>query len=124
MKLTRKPSGLALVLLCVPLSLLAVTELIRNMQPFRDPTGYVATYSTGGDIDENSAFFQSLGSNGRSCATCHQLDQAMSLETKHVQKVWARTNGQDPLFAAVDGANCPDAKVGDATAHSLLLHNG
>jgi hypothetical protein len=38
-----------------------MTELIHNLQPFRDTTGYVATYSTAGDIDQNSAFFQSLG---------------------------------------------------------------
>lgn len=124
MRLLRKPSRVALVLLCLPLSMLAVNELIRNLQPFRDPSGWVATYSTTGDIDTNGAFFQPLGTNGRSCVTCHQFDQAMGLQATHVQKLWAQTKGTDPLFEAVDGANCPDAKPGDEASHSLMLRNG
>jgi cytochrome c peroxidase len=34
------------------------------------------------------------------------------------------TQGRDPLFAPVDGANCPNGQPGDASAHSLLLKNG
>jgi hypothetical protein len=119
-----KPSRVAVVLLCLPLSMLAINELIQNMQPFRDPTGFVATYSTAGNIDKNNAFFQPLGTNGRTCATCHQFDQAMGLQATHVRKLWAETKGTDTLFESVDGANCPDAKPGDAADHSLMLQNG
>ena len=34
------------------------------------------------------------------------------------------TGGKDPLFAAVDGANCPNGEEGDANDHSLLLKHG
>ncbi len=124
MKCLRKPTQIALVLLCLSLGLFAAVAYIQNLQPFRDPTGYVATYNTAGDIDEKNAFFQQLGTNGRTCATCHQPDQAFALDASHVRQLFFQTRGADPLFASVDGANCPDAKKEDATAHSLLLQNG
>lgn len=34
------------------------------------------------------------------------------------------SSGTDPLFLAVDGANCPTAAAGDNAAHSLVLNNG
>jgi len=113
--------GLAL---CAGVSLFATGSHIRNLQPFRDPTGYVATYNTGGDIDENTTFFQQLGTNGRTCATCHQVSQAFGLDLAHVQQLFLQTKGEDPLFAPIDGANCPSSKQGNVADHSLLLHNG
>jgi cytochrome c peroxidase len=96
----------------------------RGLQFFPDPTGIVATLDVNGPVNEGGAFFQSLGSNGRSCATCHVASQAMSLSTKDIQARFAATGGQDPLFAPVDGANCPSAGPGDASGHSLLLRHG
>ena len=124
MKPLRKSTQIALVLLSLSLGLLAAAVNIGNLQPFRDPTGYVATYNTAGDIDENNDFFQPLGTNGRTCATCHQADQAFGLNARHVQQLFSQTHGDDPLFAPVDGANCPDAGKEDAAGHSLLLKNG
>src|SRR5205823_126092 len=34
------------------------------------------------------------------------------------------TNGKDPLFAAVDGSNCPDLPQEKQASHSLLLERG
>ena len=124
MKPLRKSTQIALVLLSLSLGLLAAAVNIGNLQPFRDPTGYVATYNTAGDIDENNDFFQPLGTNGRTCATCHQADQAFGLNARHAQQLFSQTHGDDPLFAPVDGANCPDAGKEDAAGHSLLLKNG
>src|SRR5690242_5708081 len=46
---------------------------IPNGTFFANPTGESETYGTaGGGIDVTGPFFQSLGTNGRSCATCHQ----------------------------------------------------
>ncbi|HVS75903.1 MAG TPA: hypothetical protein VHE11_03135 [Steroidobacteraceae bacterium] len=89
-----------------------------------DATGILETLSTTGRIDRRGAFFQSLGTNGRTCATCHVPDQALSLSAAGAQRTFRRTHGRDPLFAPVDGANCPTASRGDAAAHSLLLRNG
>jgi hypothetical protein len=93
-------------------------------ESFPDATGTITTLSLNGPIDERGAFFQSLGSNGRSCASCHMANQAMSLSIADVQRRFARTRGQDPLFAPIDGANCPNGRQGSAADHSLLLQHG
>ena len=102
----------------------AAVVVIPNLKHFQDKTGAVATFNTGGDINEKNAFFQGLGTNGRSCATCHQADQAFSISAKGVREVYERTHGDDPLFAAVDGANCPTNTSLKREAHSLLLERG
>jgi len=97
---------------------------IRNLEPFEDPSGAIATYNANGRIDTRGAFFQSLGTNGRSCASCHAVDQAMSIAPPQLRGRFKATHGRDPVFAAVDGANCPNAAVGDPAGHSLLLNYG
>jgi len=99
-------------------------NVIRNLQPFPNASGQAATYSVNGDIDESGAFFQSLGANGRSCATCHVASDGFGLSAQTAQSVFASTNGTDPLFSPVDGGNCSDAKQGDPADHSLLLNHG
>ena len=89
-----------------------------------DATGAIATVSRNGPVNGNGAFFQSLGTNGRSCATCHVADQAMSISVKDVQRRFQQSRGADPLFAAIDGGNCPTAHRGNAADHSLLLKHG
>jgi cytochrome c peroxidase len=93
-------------------------------QSFLDATGVTTTLSVNGPIDTHGAFFQSLGSNGRTCATCHVTSQAMSISAVGVQLRFLETFGRDPLFASVDGANCPDARQGSVADHSLLLQHG
>jgi cytochrome c peroxidase len=89
-----------------------------------DAAGLIQTINANGKTDTQGAFFQSLGSNGRSCSTCHVADQAMSISPPQIRERFAQTHGRDPLFAAVDGANCGNAKSGDSAAHSLLLSHG
>jgi cytochrome c peroxidase len=93
-------------------------------QSFRDASGVITTLSANGPIDSHGAFFQSLGTNGRSCATCHVASQAMSISAIGIQQRFAETRGRDPLFASVDGANCPNARQDSAKDHSLLLQHG
>ena len=83
-----------------------------------DPTGTIRTYSEDGPIDTRGAFFQSLGTNGRSCATCHVIGEAMSLSATGARRRFAMSGGADPLVAAVDGANCPDARRDRPADHS------
>jgi len=96
----------------------------QGLQLFFDTTGIIGTLNLNGPVNERGAFFQSLGANGRTCATCHVASQAMSLSAKGIQLRFAQTRGQDPLFAAVDGANCPNARTGNYSDHSLLLSHG
>jgi cytochrome c peroxidase len=95
-----------------------------GLQIAPDATGVIATVDVNGRVDPRGAFFQSLGSNGRSCATCHVAGQAMSISAAGVRARFLETRGRDPLFAAVDGANCPNAREGNAADHSLLLGHG
>ena len=97
---------------------------IHNLVRFADPTGEIATFNNNGPIDTQSAFFQSLGTNGRSCSSCHVDNQAFSISPPQIRERFEKTKGRDPLFAAVDGANCPNTRASGAAAHSLLLKHG
>ncbi|HMJ58604.1 MAG TPA: hypothetical protein VK467_05675, partial [Gemmatimonadales bacterium] len=90
-----------------------------------DPSGQIATVSTNGSIDQGNPFFQSLGTNGRSCATCHLQSDGWGLSATAVQATFAARGLTDPLFASVDGANCPSVTpAGGAAGYSLLLSHG
>ena len=89
-----------------------------------DSTGLIGTYDVAGSIDRANPFFQSLGTNGRSCSTCHDAAQAMSITPAHARRLYAATDGADPLFASVDGANCQTVDRTDRRGHSLLLRSG
>ena len=93
---------------------------LPNLFPVRDRSGVVETYSSTGSFDESGPFFQSLGTNGRTCATCHVVNDAMGLSAAHAERVYRRTRGEDPLFAAVDGAVCQNQPENV----SLLRHYG
>jgi hypothetical protein len=97
---------------------------IHNLQPFPNANGMLATFNVNGRIDRKDAFFQSIGTNGRSCETCHQAGEAFSITPPSIRERFERTKGRDPLFAPVDGANCANAKRSDRKAHSLLLGHG
>ena len=91
---------------------------------YPDPSGALQVINANGRTNPNGAFFQSLGTNGRSCSTCHVADQAMSISPPQIRARFEQTHGRDPLFAAFDGANCPNGNTSDAAAHSLLLSHG
>jgi len=99
-----------------------------NLQDFPDPTGAVRTVSTTGSVDTANPFFQSLGTNGRACITCHQPSDAWTVTPPHIQERFAASSGEDPIFRPVDGANCPSADVSTEEAreqaYSMLLNKG
>jgi hypothetical protein len=74
-----------------------------------------------------NAFFQDLGSNGRTCFTCHQPQDGWSLSAPHAQELF-HWDSDDPLFRLVDGATCPSDDVSTygkkQKAYSLLLEKG
>jgi hypothetical protein len=92
---------------------------------YRDESGVTRTLLTNGPVDtKGHPFFTAIGPNGRACVTCHQPADGMSLAAKTARERWTETNGQDPLFAAFDGANCPDLPQQKKESHSLLLDKG
>jgi cytochrome c peroxidase len=109
----------------------AARHSLPNQFPFIDPSGAVATYTSdpSGRIDLTGPFFQDLGTNGRSCATCHQPSDAWTVSAAHVKSRFDATGGTDPIFRTVDGSNC-DQNIdvstveGRAKAYSLLTTRG
>ena len=92
---------------------------------YANAAGALGILNTAGTIDtRDHPFFAPLGTNGRGCVTCHQPADAMALSVATVRERWDATGGQDPLFAAIDGRNCPHLPAGDPAAHSLLLTRG
>jgi hypothetical protein len=93
-----------------------------------DPSGWLRTYTPSGSIDLSNPFFQSLGSNGRSCSTCHVQEDSWSVSAQHVRARFKASQGTDPIFRTVDGANSPLADVSTESArrqaYSMLLKYG
>lgn len=102
---------------------------ISNGSLFPNPGGASSTYSISGSIDLTSPFFQSLGTNGRTCGTCHTLSDGLSVSAEHVQDRFDATQGLDPIFRTVDGSNCDhdidvSTLAGRRSAYSLLRMHG
>ncbi len=110
-----------------------VPRYVRSLEIDPDPSGRLGSYHPDGDTDTSqNAFFQPLGTNGRSCVTCHQPPSGMSVSVRNIQRRLHATCGRDPIFAPVDGANCPNqvptsgspSMADFKAAHSLLIHRG
>jgi hypothetical protein len=100
-------------------------ELMPAISTFDNPLGQIAVLNSGGPVDtKGHPFFVPLGANGRACVTCHQPMNAMSISADAVRERWRQTGGKDPLFAAVDGSNCPSLPQDLESSHSLLLNRG
>jgi cytochrome c peroxidase len=103
--------------------------LVPTFAVFPDPGGSFGTVNQAGPtVEATNPFFQDLGANGRRCVTCHQASDAMSITPPHIRERFDTTQGTDPLFRPVDGANCPTADVSTLEerreAYSLLLTRG
>ncbi len=110
---------------CLALLLLTGTAVqagfrLPNLFPFLDGTGFSATNSTTGYLDLSGPFFQQLGTNGRSCVTCHSPGTGFGLSAADAQFRYYLTRGRDPLFDQVDGSTCPTGPVNN----SLVVNNG
>ncbi len=67
-----------------------------------------------------------MGTNGRSCNTCHLKEEAWTFTPSHAQQL-AMTKPSDPLFAPIDGSDCPPTKPEqkpDARLSQLLVNYG
>jgi cytochrome c peroxidase len=99
-----------------------------NMFGFANPTGILRTYTVNGAIDFNNPFFESLGTNGRSCGSCHQPADGWTVTPSHLRARFEATHGEDPIFRTNDGSNSPLADVTTVearrSAYSMLLSKG
>ncbi|HZO23671.1 MAG TPA: hypothetical protein VFB37_14300, partial [Steroidobacteraceae bacterium] len=85
-----------------------------------DPAGVLESTSTNGfHTGVTNGFFTRLGTNGRTCATCHVEADAWALTPRHAQQL----AHNDSLFAPVDGSDCPATSGNQAPnrANSSML---
>jgi cytochrome c peroxidase len=118
----------------IALGLLASTQLasagsrITDMKQFPNAAGYSQSFSTNGALDTRNPFFQSLGSNRRSCATCHLPDQGWTVTPQKIQQRFDASGGLDPIFRTNDGSVSPLADVSTVKArrraYKMLLSKG
>lgn len=113
----------------------ATPPILKADNEFANARGALGLFVDGAPVNTvGHPFFEPLGPNGRACATCHVPSQGMSLSVDHIRARYLATRGKDPLFAAIDGANCPTAVAAaknkyfaiddPANPHSLLLDHG
>jgi len=103
----------------------AIEQTLQNP----DPDGIVETYNLAAPTDTAAnPFFQSLGSNGRACATCHEPRSGWGVSAASIQDRFDQSGGTDPIFRSVDGATCPSDDVSTlaakSVAYKLLLTKG
>ena len=101
----------------------------RNLIDTWNSAGVLRSYTLDGiPLDRTNPFFQDLGTNGRSCASCHVPSSGWAIAPAEVQERFRRTDGLDPIFRPNDGANSPQADLSTVaarrTAYSMLLNKG
>jgi hypothetical protein len=95
---------------------------------FANAAGQVSTFNMNGELDRGNPFFQDLGTNGRSCVTCHQPSEAWTITPEGVRARLRQSGGADPIFRNNDGSNCEGVVTSSVAeqeqAYSLLLTRG
>ena len=117
----------ALLMVSVPV-IAGEKDFLPRLLTFENATGVAATFTTASKIDLTNPFFQSLGTNGRACVTCHQPTTGWTITPQNVQARFDATGGTDPIFRTNDGSNSPSADVSTIearrAAYSMLLSKG
>jgi len=86
-----------------------VPAVLPQTTTTRDATGQTSTYFPAGAVTTaGNPFFTSLGANGRTCFSCHQPQDNWSITPTTIQATYVATQGRDPVFAPVDGSDCPN----------------
>jgi hypothetical protein len=94
-----------------------------------DSSGKIATFQPDGStFTPMNAFFHNLGTNDRTCFTCHQPQNSWTVSSASVSARFEASGGTDPIFRLVDGATCPSDKVKTLAdkrkAYKLLIAKG
>ena len=103
--------------------------VIPRFETDPDPFGGVATIQPAGPTQTSqNSFFANLGTNNRTCFTCHQPQTGWGISAQSVQERFYLSGGNDPIFRLIDGATCPSDNVTSfkdkENAYSLLLKKG
>jgi cytochrome c peroxidase len=103
--------------------------IIPKLDVDDDPSGRVGSFQPGGaTMTGNNAFFQNLGTNGRTCFSCHQPQNGWTVSAASVRARFEASEGKDPIFRLIDGATCPTDDVSTLAAKrrafKLLIDKG
>lgn len=106
-----------------------IPAVLDTVTATANPAGVAHTFQVAGPTaTAANAFFQSLGTNGRSCATCHDPQAGWSVTPTGINARFQVTQGTDPLFRLNDGATCStapvDTPINQMRAYALLLSKG
>jgi len=85
--------------------------------------GVAETFHTSGTIDLTNPFFQPLGTNPRTCATCHSPDQGWTDTADANKKLFKDTDGLAPMFNLVDQGTRPDADISTKQARKATFRD-
>ena len=88
-----------------------------------NPGGSATTSATSGiDLTATNGFFHNFGTNGRTCGTCHKVDQGWSFASAAIASLPAN----DPIFV-FDGSDClapGQANTNPTVQSTALLRQG
>jgi hypothetical protein len=87
----------------------------EELEADRDSFGVAESFHTTGTIDFTNPFFSQLGTNARSCATCHAANMGWTLTAAEARKQFLLTGGLAPLFLPHDEGSRPDADLSTVT---------
>jgi len=73
--------------------------------------GLAETVTPTGTIDRSNSFFQRLGTNARTCETCHSPSQGWTVTPLGATTLFITSGGQDALFLPHDEGARPDADL-------------
>jgi cytochrome c peroxidase len=82
--------------------------------PSTNRTGIATSFSTAGPIDTSGAnpfFNTTLGTNGRSCASCHDPRSGWTISAELAEDLFKDSDGLAPLFSLHDSGTRPDADI-------------
>jgi hypothetical protein len=106
-----------------------IPPVIERFRVDRDPKGAIASFQpNGATFTANNAFFKDMGTNGRSCFSCHRPENGWGVSASDVAERFEKSAGTDPIFRLVDGATCPSDDVSTLRArrraYKLLREKG
>ena len=112
MNTKRKPiRTVLLVLLGVVVPILGVGLFAGSGLPnplmTLDGNGILSTYNTSGPIDVTNPFFQNLGTNGRTCNSCHVSSEAWTVSPHGIRERFEATRGTTPSSVRWTGRTVP-----------------
>jgi cytochrome c peroxidase len=89
----------------------STTEVTSALEAANNSAGRAETVTSTGTIDRTNSFFQQLGTNPRTCETCHGSNQGWSLTPLGATTLFIQSEGLAPLFLPHDEGARPDGNL-------------